>query len=202
GKQHGIHVKVQRTDVAVRSRLEFSVGPASRRSDHEVIADLLRSPAIATDLPFRLTTYAFQDPESPKIRLLVAMEVDRAVDPDGHMAMGIILVKPGGEVGATFFQPAIDAPAASSRSQRSFATLLVDPGQYVLRAAIVDNEGHRGSLERPVRAYMTRMSRFRATELLIGDDQESQAAAGSVVPTVTGDLSGDQLHVYLELFSD
>src|SRR5205085_3484752 len=119
GKQHGTHVKVQRTDVAVRSRLEFSVGPAARRSDHEVIAELLRSPAVATDLPFRLTTYAFQDPASPKIRLLVAMETDRAADPAGRMALGIVLVKPGGDVGATFFQPAINAPTeASSKAQR------------------------------------------------------------------------------------
>jgi hypothetical protein len=49
---------------------------------------------------------------------------------------------------------------------------------------------------------MTRMSRFRATELLIGDDAETQGAAAGIVPTVTGDLSGDELHVYLELFSD
>ncbi|HYT75458.1 MAG TPA: VWA domain-containing protein, partial [Vicinamibacterales bacterium] len=203
GKQHAIRVNVTRSGVAVRSRLEFSVGPAGRRNDQAIVADLLRSPAIASDLPFRLTTYAFQDPASPKIRLLVAMEVERAADPDGHMAMGIALVKPGGELGATFFQPAIDAPKGpASKPQRSFATLLVDPGEYVLKAAVVDNEGRRGSLERPVRAFLTRMSRFRATELLIGDDEGGQAAAGNVIPTVSGDISGGQLHVYLELFSD
>jgi VWFA-related protein len=201
GKQHTINVKVQRTDVAVRSRLEFSIG-AGRRTTQQTITDLLRTPVAATELPLKLTTYSFQDPDSPKIRMLVAMEVERS-DVSGQMALGLVLVKPGGDVGATFFQPSIDAPAQiSGKPQRCFATLLVDPGQYTLRAALVDGDGRRGSVERPVRAYMTRMARFRATELLLGDDEGSQPAAGGVVPTVSGDLSGEQLHVYFELFSD
>jgi VWFA-related protein len=203
GKHHGISVSVRRSDVAVRSRLEFTYGRAAHQTDQQTIADLLRSPAVATDLPFRLTTYAFQDPASPKIRLLVAMEADRAADPAGRMALGIVLVKPGGDVGATFFQPAISAPSeASSKPQRSYATLLVEPGPYVLKAAIVDSDGRRGSIERPVRAYMTRVSRFRATELLIGDDTDRPGSPAAVVPTITGTLSGDQLHFYLELFAD
>jgi VWFA-related protein len=203
GKQHTIGVKVGRGDVAVRSRLEFTFGGAGRRTDQQTIAELLRSPVVATELPFRLTTYAFQDPESPKIRLLVAMEAERPADPNGRMAMGIVLVKPGGDVGATFFQPSIGAPTgASSKPQRSFATLLVEPGQYTLKAAIVDSDGRRGSVERPVRAFMTRMSRYRATELLIGDDTDQHGPGGAVVPTVTGALAGEQLYFYLELFSE
>jgi VWFA-related protein len=203
GKPHAIGVKVSRGDVAVRSRLEFTFGGAGRRTDQQTIAELLRSPAVATELPFRLTTYAFQDPESPKIRLLVAMEAERAADPNGRMAMGIVLVKPGGEVGATFFQPSIGAPTgAASKAQRSFATLLVEPGQYILKAAILDSDGRKGSLERPVRAFMTRMSRFRATELLIGDDTDRHTGGGAVVPTITGALAGEQLYFYLELFAD
>ncbi len=187
GKQHLINVTVARRDVAVRSRTEFSVGPGGRRTGEQIVAELLRTSVIAADLPFRLTTYAFQDPDSPKIRLLVAMEVERAVEPGGHMALGIVLVKPGGEVGATFFQPSVAAPSQiSAKAQRCFATLLVDPGAYTLRAAVVDGDGRRGSLERPVRAYMTRMARLRATELLIGDDQDSQPSAGGIVPTVSG----------------
>ncbi|HYT66519.1 MAG TPA: VWA domain-containing protein [Vicinamibacterales bacterium] len=203
GKEHSIAVKVQRGGLSVRSRPEFTVGPARHKNDQQSIADLLRSPAIATDLPFRLTTYAFQDSASPKIRLLVAMEVDRPADPKSQMAMGVVLVQPGGDVGANFFQPAIAAPAnASSKPQRSFATLLVDPGQYILKAAVVDTDGRRGSIERPVKAYMTRMSRFRATELLIGDEADNQGLAARIVPTITGDIGGDELLVYLELFGD
>jgi VWFA-related protein len=201
GKEHNIQVTVRRPDVAVRSRPQFTFGAAGR-TPQQIITDLLRTPVAATELPMRLTTYAFQDPDSPKVRLLVAMEIDRA-DTSGEMALGMVMVKPGGEVGTTFYQPAIGAPdRPDPHGQRAFATLLVDPGQYTLKAAVVDHEGRRGSLERPVRAYMTRMGRFRATELLIGDDTSGGAGAGSVVPTITGELSGDQLFTYMELFTD
>lgn len=117
--------------------------------------------------------------------------------------MGMVLVKTGGEVGATFYQPSIGAPdRADPHGQRAFATLLVDPGQYTLKAAVVDKNGRRGSLERPVRAFMTRMARFRATELLIGDNTSGDAGAGGIVPTITGELSGEQLFTYMELFTD
>jgi len=202
GKEHGIQVSVKRSDVAVRSRPQFTFGAAGKTTQ-QIVTELLRAPIGATELPMRLTTYAFQDPGSTKVRLLVAMEIDRSADATGTMAMGLVMVKTGGEVGATFYQPTIGAPdRADPHGQRAFATLLVEPGQYTLKAAVVDSEGRRGSLERPVRAFMTRMGRFRATELLIGDGTGGGTGAGSVVPTITGELSGDQLFGYMELFAD
>jgi VWFA-related protein len=202
GREHHIQVMVKRPDVAIRSRPQFTFG-ATGRTTQQIITDLLRAPVATTELPLRLTTYAFQDPDSPKVRLLVAMEIDRADNPAGEMALGMVLVKAGGEVGATFYQPSIGAPdRPDPNGQRAFATLLVDPGQYTLKAAVDDKDGRRGSVERPVRAFMTRMSRFRSTELLIGDGTSGGAGAGSVVPTITGELEGEQLFAYMELFAD
>ena len=202
GKDHGIQVTVNRPDVAIRARPQFTFGAAGKTTQ-QVITDLLRTPVAMAELPMRLTTYAFQDPDTPKVRLLVAMEIDRSDDATGEMALGMVLVKTGGEVGATFYQPSIGAPdRPDPNGQRAYATLLVDPGQYTLKAAIVDKDGRRGSLERPVRAFMTRMSRFRATELLIGDGTSGGTGAGSVVPTITGELSGTELFAYMELFAD
>ena len=185
----------------VRSRAEFTVDTAVSADTEKVVAGLLQSPSFATGLPFKLTTYAFQDPDSTKIRLLVAAEVDRA-DAQGRMALGLALIKPDGETGATFYQPAIEAPTdGAGGPQTCFATLLVEPGSYRLKAAVVDSAGHRGSLERPVRAYMTRMSRFRATQLLIGDGQD-KTGGGTIVPTVSGDIAGKELYAYMELFAD
>jgi hypothetical protein len=80
--------------------------------------------------------------------------------------------------------------------------MVVEPGPYILKAALLDAKGHRGSLERQVRAYMTRMSRFRATQLLIGDAKDADSAAGTIAPTVSGEFSGETLHTYMELFAD
>lgn len=202
GRVHSIQVSVNRPDVAIRARPQFTFGAAGKTTQ-QLVADLLRTPVSIAELPMRLTTYAFQDPDSAKVRLLVAMEIDRSDDASGEMALGLVMVKAGGEVGTTFYQPSIGAPdRPDPHGQRAFATLLVDPGQYTLKAAVVDKNGRRGSLERPVRAFMTRMSRFRVTELLIGDDTSGSTGAGSVVPTITGELSGKQLFTYMELFAD
>ena len=201
GKQHKIAVAVRRPGVQVRSRAEFTVDPPGRGNVDQTIAGLLRSPAFATAVPIKLTTYAFQDPESSKIRLLVALEIDRT-DAGGEMALGIAMVKADGETGATFYQPAIEPPKDGSLTQTAFATLTVEPGTYTLKAAVVDGQGRRGSLERPVRAYMTRMSRFRATQLMIGGGETQAPTPNTIVPTVSGTLSGSHLHAYMELFAD
>jgi VWFA-related protein len=202
GRQHAIEVGVDRPGVEVRSRAEFSVESSTNINPEHVVAELLQNPAMAADLPFKLTTYAFQDPDSSKIRLLVALTVD-PVKAEGPVALGIAVLKPDGSTEKTFFQPSVDVETdATGRVRPCFATMLVDPGRYALKAAIVDQRGHRGSLERQVRAYMTRMSRFRATQLLIGDDEGRKPAPGSIVPTVSGEMGGDHLHAYMELFSD
>jgi len=200
GKPHRISVTVQRRGVEVRSRTQFSVDPVSE-DPQQVIAKLLRSPAIATGLPFMITTYAFQDPDSARIRLLVALEVDPA-DARGKLALGLVARHVDGTTAATFYQPSIETPPGLNTSKRAyFASLLLDPGPYVLKAAMVDEAGHRGSVERPVRAYMTRMGRFRATQLMIGGDDQHGASPESIAPTVSGNVRG-QLHTYVELFAD
>ena len=200
GKQHKINVDVKRGGVTLRARNEFTVEPAATPADTQrIVADLLRSPAVASSIPFKLTTYTFQDPDTSKIRLLVGVQTER---PDaGKLAMGLALIKPDGASAATWYQPSIEAPSDAA-TQTYFATMVVEPGPYVLKAALLDAKGHRGSLERQVRAYMTRMARFRATQLLIGDAKDPDASAGSIAPTVTGDFSGDTLHTYMELFAD
>ncbi len=200
GKQHKIAVNVRRSGVQVRARTAFTVEPSRTAADTQrIITDLLRSPAIADSIPFRLTTYTFQDPQSSKIRLLVGIEVERL--DVGRMAMGLALIKPDGTSGATFYQPAVETPPASG-PQNYFATMLAEPGGYVLKAALLDAKGHRGSVERKVRAYMTRLSRFRATQLLIGDTKDPAGGSSSIAPTVSGDISGDTLHTYMEMFGD
>jgi VWFA-related protein len=200
GKQHKIALAVRRPGVQIRARAEFSVEPVTTTNIDHIVADLLRSAASATSLPFKLTTYAFQDSDPAKIRLLVGMETDQKGT--GNLAMGLVLVKSDGQPAAAFLQPSVDTHANGSGPHTYFATMTVEPGRYVLKAALVDADGHRGSVERPVRAYLTRMGRFRATQLLIGDGKDATAAAGSIAPTVTGDLGGETLYAYMELLAD
>lgn len=214
GKQHKIRVDVRpnATEIAgaareapidhvqVRSRTEFSVPPAGTVSDEQIVADLLRSPTFDTSIPFTLTTYAFQDADPAKIRLLVGIQTDR--EDAKRLAMGLLLIKPSGQPGAMFFQPSVQMPSTEPGRRTYFATMVTDPGMYMLRAALVDAKGRRGSLQSPVRAFMTRIASFRATQLLIGNAKNAVAAAGSIAPTVSGNFTGGTLYAYMELFAD
>jgi VWFA-related protein len=202
GKAHAISVKVDRNNVSVRSRREFGVGLGRTTSGERAIADLLRSPIVASELPLTLTTYVFQDPGSLRVRLLVAMDIERGSDQNARTSVGMVLLDEKGAVAASLFQPEIPTNVPSPLgSQRYFATLLADPGPYTLRVAVTDDAGRRGSIERNVRAYMHRIGQFRVTELLIGDNA-GESGGTNIVPSVTGDAAGDSLHTYLELFSD
>jgi len=202
GRSHGISVKVNRDGVSVRSRQEFGVGLLKGRNEKQTITELLRSAVPATTLPVMVTTYMFQDPGSLKVRVLVAMDVDRPPDPKEKFSVGMVLIDEKGGSGASFFHPGLAAsPQSPPGVQRFFATLLTDPGAYNLRVAVAGAEGLSGSVERNVRAYMRRLGPFRVSDLMLGA-QVPGGGASAIVPTVTGQTTGDTLHAYVELFAE
>jgi VWFA-related protein len=187
GKSHGISVKVSRDGVSVRSRQEFGVGLLRGKNEKQTITDLLRTAVPAGSL---------------KVRVLVAMDIDRPGSPKDKVSIGMVLIDDNGGYGASFFHPGLTAsPQSPPGVQRFFATLLTDPGAYKLRVAVADGAGLSGSVERNVRAYMRRIGPFRVSELMLGA-QTPGGGASAIVPTVTGQTTGDTLHAYVELFAE
>lgn len=88
GKPHKITVKVTRPGLTVRARPEFVVPVASATppSDDDTIKALLRNPLLAGDIPIAVTTQSFKDPQSEKIKLIVAASIGRPqeVSPPGR----------------------------------------------------------------------------------------------------------------------
>lgn len=201
-RTHAISVKVRREGVSVRSRREFGVNLARTKGEKGTITDLLRTPVPATTIPLTVTTYVFQDPGSLRVRVLAALDVDRPSDARDPLAVGMVLVDEKGMAGASFYQGQMTpSPQSPPGTQRFFATLLAEPGPYTLRVAVSDAAGQSGSVERRVRAYVSRLGPFRASELMIGDARPGAEAEG-IVPTVTGETSANVLHVYFELFAE
>jgi len=202
GHAHGISVKVHRDGLSVRARQEFGVGLARGRNEKDTVTSLLRTAVPATALPVMVTTYMFQDPGSLKVRVLVAMDVDRPVDANEKFSVGMVLIDEHGGAGASFYHPAMTpSPMSPPGTQRFFATLLTDPGAYRLRVAVADAAGQSGSVERNIRAYMRRLGPFRVSDLMLGAPTPG-AGASSIVPTVTGQATGNVLHAYFEISAD
>jgi hypothetical protein len=77
----------------------------------------------------------------------------------------------------------------------------VDAGKYTVKLVVVDDAGRRGSVEMLADAHLTAAGPLRATDLLIAD-AAGKAATLPLAPVVGGDITGQTLYAYMELFAD
>ena len=202
GRSHDISVGVRRNGVIVRSRRQFTIDAEAppRTAEGEIVAGL-RDPLPATEIPVKLAAYSFRDPHHEKLRLLVAAEIDRSVNPDAQLSAGYVVVDfDGKHVASQMDTPLPERAARDGSIQRYFSTVLVDPGKYTVKFVVVD-EKRRGSVELLVDAHLKTAGPIRATDLLLADSV-GKAGAVPVAPAVTGQLTGGFLHGYLELFAE
>src|SRR5207249_3935264 len=80
GRPHAIKVQMRRSGTSLRARQQFRYLPraASDWSRESQIGRVLRSPSPATQIPMRVTTYAYQGaaPQLQKAQIVVAVEID------------------------------------------------------------------------------------------------------------------------------
>ena len=204
GKPHKIKIEVPgRRNVDIRARGEFSVDPARAHTDEEVVLDTLRSPLLASEIGLKVATYTFRDPASQKLRILFATEIDRSLNPSGRVAIGYALLDSRANTLASHFEPEVKAPVSPATRTQQYvgASDAPSPGVYVLKLAVVDNAGKRGSVEHSFRAQLTSAGQVRATDLMIAEVAATASQAG-LAPAVAAEFTTDTLHGYLELYSD
>ena len=198
GKPHKIRIDVRRKDLQLRARREFTVGPALARTAADTLIESLRAPLLAADVPLKLTTYTFQDPESNRLKIILVSDIDRSLNPDGRLALGYTVVDDKGNVVVSQIEQALTAAVnPKTRVQKYVGAAVVPPGTYTLRLAVVDDLGKRGSVERTFAAKITAFGQLHVTDLLIADD-----SAPGLPPAAAADFAGGELHAYVELFSD
>jgi hypothetical protein len=84
--------------------------------------------------------------------------------------------------------------------QKYIGAAVAGPGVYTLKVAVVDDAGKRGSVERTFTARINGFGQLHVTDRLIADD--SIRGADGLPPAVAADFTGDELHGYVELFSE
>jgi len=200
GKPHKIKIDVRRNDLLLRARREFSVGAPIMRTTADTVIDTLRAPLLASEIPLKVTTYTFQDPESPKLKIIVAADIDRSLNANAPISLGYLVLDSKGNVVTSQLEPQLTAAIdPRTRVQKYIGAALTSPGTYTLRMAVVDGEGKRGSVERTFIAKINGFGQLHATDLMIADD--TRASAGALPPSVAADFAGGELHGYIELFS-
>jgi VWFA-related protein len=200
GKNHTIRVQVRRRGITVRERRELPLVPtpsSQPRPAREELAELVRSPRVATDLPLHVATYALRDPHAPqKIRLLVSALVG---DESGAgTSVGFAVVRADGRVVGQSSQeiPKPKDPVAGAAPY--LAAVSVDPGEYTLRLAAVDGRGRAGSVQHPVRASLLSAGGVSIGALVLVPVGERASVA--VSPLATDRIDGPALGAYVEIY--
>jgi VWFA-related protein len=201
GTPHKIKIDVHRSNVEIRARREFNVGPPVTLTTDDMLRQTLRTPILAADIPLKLTTYTFQDPASPRLKILLAVEIDRSLNAQENVSLGYVMLDAMGQPAASRIHKTIAAPIDSVRRVQQWAGAAVaSPGTYTVKVAVVDESGRRASVERTITARLNAFGQLRATDLLLADNTTQNA--GDAPPPVAADLTGDELHAYFELLSE
>ena len=205
GDRHRIDVEVRRRDVTIRSRQAFVLSPArlagrAREKPEAALRETLSSPFAVSGLPLRATTFAQQDPESGKVRLVVAAQVGEVGAKPGEYTVGYVVMNNEGQVAASFLERMTLSPGSGSPNEplRFVGGVVVDPGTYSLRLAVVDQEGRRGSVVRDISAWKMAGEPFALGDLVVGPvPPQGKGVAIQVEPYVRT----DGVAAYLELYS-
>ncbi len=199
GRRHRLTVKTTRRGVSLRSRSRFLAGVSGTAlGPSDAVARTLRSPLPANDLPMRVSTWTFKEPGSTRVRLLVAIEVERLVDQPLDYTMGIAVIDRENrahlpKVSSYTFE-ATDDPAIATYS----TALVVDAGRYRVRVGMADSEGRVGSVDREVDAFHVDGSDVALGDLLLGP--LSTTGPVTIQPIIEPRTRGEPLAAFLETY--
>jgi tetratricopeptide (TPR) repeat protein len=199
-KSHKIKIEVpRRKDLVVRARNEYSMEAPRTLTLQQQLADVLATPLLATDIGLKLTAYSFTENDGKKLRVMLAAEIDRSQNPGGKVSLAYTVVDGNDRIVSAQVEPEVTTPVrADTRTQTYLGAISASPGTYIIKLAVVDDAGKRGSVEHTVQAQLTPAGQIHLTDLLLGED----AAGGGLNPTVSAEFKGGMLHGYLELHSE
>jgi VWFA-related protein len=203
GRPHQIKIEVNWSGVTVRSRREFTAGPAAARgtkvSDQARLGAALSSPVLLTDVPLRLTTYNFGDPASDKVRVLMAAEIgEPRTGAAGRGLAFALLDLHGRAVESGFLRETLQPRDPGAPGPLVYhGSVAVEPGDYVLKFAVANDEGDVGTVERPVHARLAEAGGLRLSDVVVGPRSGSRVFSPPTEARVHGDA-----FLLVELYAD
>ncbi len=162
GRAHRIQVSLARGGGELRARPGFTLpaAPASAppASDARLVS-LLRASALSTELPVRVATYAYAEPHSNDVRVVVSAEAGVGDRTAPSARLGFVLIDAGGVITASAVHDAVDGRYSFSAS--------VPAGGYRLRVGAIDALGRHGNVERPFNARVAASRGVRVSDLML-----------------------------------
>ena len=200
GKPHPIRVAVKRPGVTIRSRRQvMRAGDLDHpRNTREAVMSALQSPMMISGLPIQVATFSLRGPDPTKVQLLVHAAVGSDYSTSKLVTFGYTIMDAQGRMVESLGGDARLAPMVNgvpSSLQYDVASS-VPPGDYTLKLAVAEGE-RVGSIEHPIRAWLTEAPPVRLSELMVGGPSEVRDLQR---PTVGYTVSFGSVHGYLEAY--
>lgn len=190
-----------RAGVQVRARSEFTIGATTGTSHEAALSELLKSDTLAPDIGLRLAAFTLRDESSSKLRVLLVSEIDRSANMEAQLALSYVLADESGKVLDTRIDRSLQTEIRQSeRVQPYSTTILTDAsGPLVLKLAVVDDHGRRGSVEHRFSTSLATVGELQASDLLLGD---RRLGGETLLPRIGAEFSSGLVSAYIELYSD
>ena len=193
-----VNVEVRRRGVTVRANRMVAADAAvsGRRNGIDLLREAISSPIPVTALPLRLSTFTQRDAETGTYRLHFAAQVGQPGTPSGEFTVGyVVMDEAGGAVASLRRTMTLDSGGADQLLTFDTAVRL-EPGVYSLRFGVVDADGRRGTIVRPVELEPVPAG-LATSDLFIG---RVPAEGDALRPVVEPRVADGRLAAYLELY--
>ena len=189
-------VEVKRKGVTVRASTSLAAAlPRTPRPMEDALSDLLSSPASSAGIPLRVAPFFSRDAATGKLRVTVAADIGQPGASHAEFGIGYVLTSSSGEIvskgGATR-----TLTASATEAARYDGSLVIDPGAYTLRFAVVDTEGRRGSVVRELQAAAPTDAAWGLSDLFVS----SVPDAASIRPAVEPHIEAGAVALYVEVY--
>jgi VWFA-related protein len=172
GRPHKIDVQVTRSGLTVKSRKELTISTATRPMPSPL--DILAAPTAFSEAPFAASAYTTRGDEPPTLKVILLIQLLGAAAAEPLPAFAISITNAKDE---QVFVAADKTSLSSSLGARAVAGIQLAPGQYRLRAAVVDSSGRPGSIDMPLAIGLKQAGPFQSSDLMLGKFTEQFAPA-------------------------
>lgn len=204
GRPHRIRVRVNRSDVDVRSRPQFTVAPpepdAAAPADR--VARMLRTGEINRDLPIRVSTQSMRERDESHLNVYVRADIGRFVPGAADLHVGISVIDAAGrEAGTLVEQKSLVPLRSGDETVWPYSKLVVlEPGVYTLRVAVAGADGAAGSAVHRFEARLGRGEGVQFSDLLMLDAESR--VNDQLLTLVDGRLRGTRLGTFVEVYPE
>ena len=199
GRTHDIAVNVSRPGLTIRARRQFSAEPpGSSKPVEDVLTDTMRSALPAADFDLKLTTFSYRDDASGRVKVIIGAEIDRSFNPDGPLALAYAVRRENGTSAAADVEKSlVPLQGQEGRPQHYMSAVVLDPGPYSIKLAVVDDKGHRASVSRTFDARLTSAGQIRMGELML----VRPGGGSQLKPVIDTRVESGTIVAYTEVYS-